>query len=521
MYFDGDNGETERREPCPDALKDDVEEYRSTLIEALGDFSDDIAEKYLEGEEVSAEEIYPVLREATLRRDITPVFCGSAYKNKGVQVLLNGVERYLPTPPDVENSAFDLDNNEAKVKLLPKKDLPLVSLAFKLEDGKYGQLTYVRVYQGSIKKGEFIFNMRTGKKVKVGRLVRMHSDKMEEIEESGPGDIVALFGIECASGDTFTSGERLSMQSMFVPDPVISYSIAPKDKSGQANFSKALNRFGKEDPTFRVSRDDESGETIIAGMGELHLDVYIERMRREYKVDTTVGEPTVAYRETITQPFEYNYTHKKQTGGSGQYGRVAGVMKPISLDANDHLEEGAEPVNTHYQFLDNIVGGVIPREYISSCDKGFRSAMERGVLIGFPVTGVAMELNDGAAHAVDSSDMAFQIASRSAFKDALPKARPVILEPLMKVQVEGPEEFQGGMQTSLIRRRGVIVGSESSHGSVIIDANVPLAEMFGYSTELRSATQGKAEYTMEFAKYGQVPSSVQEELVKKYADNKK
>ena len=521
VYFDGDNGETERREPCPDALKDDVEEYRSTLIEALGDFSDDIAEKYLEGEEVSAEEIYPVLREATLRRDITPVFCGSAYKNKGVQVLLNGVERYLPTPPDVENSAFDLDNNEAKVKLLPKKDLPLVSLAFKLEDGKYGQLTYVRVYQGSIKKGEFIFNMRTGKKVKVGRLVRMHSDKMEEIEESGPGDIVALFGIECASGDTFTSGERLSMQSMFVPDPVISYSIAPKDKSGQANFSKALNRFGKEDPTFRVSRDDESGETIIAGMGELHLDVYIERMRREYKVDTTVGEPTVAYRETITQPFEYNYTHKKQTGGSGQYGRVAGVMKPISLDANDHLEEGAEPVNTHYQFLDNIVGGVIPREYISSCDKGFRSAMERGVLIGFPVTGVAMELNDGAAHAVDSSDMAFQIASRSAFKDALPKARPVILEPLMKVQVEGPEEFQGGMQTSLIRRRGVIVGSESSHGSVIIDANVPLAEMFGYSTELRSATQGKAEYTMEFAKYGQVPSSVQEELVKKYADNKK
>ena len=521
VYFDGDNGETERREPCPDALKDDVEEYRSTLIEALGDFSDDIAEKYLEGEEVSAEEIYPVLREATLRRDITPVFCGSAYKNKGVQVLLNGVERYLPTPPDVENSAFDLDNNEAKVKLLPKKDLPLVSLAFKLEDGKYGQLTYVRVYQGSIKKGEFIYNMRTSKKVKVGRLVRMHSDKMEEIEESGPGDIVALFGIECASGDTFTSGERLSMQSMFVPDPVISYSIAPKDKSGQANFSKALNRFGKEDPTFRVSRDDESGETIIAGMGELHLDVYIERMRREYKVDTTVGEPTVAYRETITQPFEYNYTHKKQTGGSGQYGRVAGVMKPISLDANDHLEEGAEPVNTHYQFLDNIVGGVIPREYISSCDKGFRSAMERGVLIGFPVTGVAMELNDGAAHAVDSSDMAFQIASRSAFKDALPKARPVILEPLMKVQVEGPEEFQGGMQTSLIRRRGVIVGSESSHGSVIIDANVPLAEMFGYSTELRSATQGKAEYTMEFAKYGQVPSSVQEELVKKYADNKK
>lgn len=521
VYFDGDNGETMRREECPAELKDDVEEYRSLLVEALGDFSDDIAEKFLEGEEVSAEEMYPIIREATLRRDLTPVFCGSAYKNRGVQVLLNGVERYLPTPPDVQNTAFDLDNNEAKVVLLPKTDLPLVSLAFKLEDGKYGQLTYVRVYQGTVKKGEFIHNMRTGKKVKVGRLVRMHSDKMEEIEVSGPGDIVALFGIECASGDTFTSGERLSMQSMFVPDPVISYSITPKDKSGQTNFSKALNRFGKEDPTFRVSRDDESGETIIAGMGELHLDVYIERMRREYKVDTIVGEPTVAYRETITREFDYNYTHKKQTGGSGQYGRVAGKMSPIALDVNDHLEEGAEPVNTHYQFHDKIVGGVIPREYISSCDKGFRSAMERGVLIGFPVTGISMVLDDGAAHAVDSSDMAFQIASRAAFKDALPKAKPVILEPLMKVQVEGPEEFQGGMQTSLIRRRGVIVGSETSHGSVIIDANVPLAEMFGYSTELRSATQGKAEYTMEFARYGQVPSSVQEELVKKYADNKK
>jgi elongation factor G len=514
IYFDGDNGETLRVEECPAELEDDVEEYRSKLVEALGDFDDTIMEKFLEGEEVTEEEMIPAIRKGVLSLDLTPVFCGSAYKNKGVQPLLDGVERYLPNPTEVSNYAYDLDNDEAKVELATDPDKPLCMLAFKLEDGKYGQLTYVRVYQGTLRKGDTIYNKRTNKKVKVGRLVRMHSDKMEDIEESPAGDITALFGIDCASGDTFTDDQiNYSMQSMFVPDAVIYYAIEPKDKGGQANFSKALNRFSKEDPTFRVSRDEESGETIIAGMGELHLDVYIERMKREYKVEVIQGQPQVAYRETVTMETPFDYTHKKQTGGSGQYAKIVGVMRPLG----DELK--AE--NKHYNFINKIVGGKIPREYIPSCDNGFQQSLDKGVLIGFPVTDVEMEINDGNFHPVDSSDMAFQIAARAAFKEAMKKAKPVVLEPMMKVQVEGPEEFQGVMQTTLIRRRGNIIGSETGHGSVVIDAHVPLSEMFGYSTELRSATQGKAEYTMEFAQYDKVPSSIQEELMKKYEDRAK
>ena len=511
-YFDGDNGENIRVEDCPVELEDGVEEYRAMLVEALGDFDDGIMEKFLAEEEVTAEELDPVIRKATLSLDLTPVFCGSAYKNKGVQVLLDAVASYLPAPNEITNQAFDLDNNEEKVTLISDPTKPLVALAFKLEDGKYGQLTYTRIYQGTLKKGEFIFNQKTNKKHKLGRLVRMHADKMEDIDEAGAGDIVAMFGIDCSSGDTFTDGEvRYSMQSMHVPEPVISYAVQPKDKGGQTNFSKALNRFSKEDPTFRVRRDEESSETIISGMGELHLEVYIERMRREYKVDTIVGEPQVAYRETITKETPYNYTHKKQTGGSGQYARVAGVMRPIDKDS-----EG----DPHYRFVDKITGGSIPREYVPSCDKGYRDSLDRGVLIESPVTGVEMELNDGQFHAVDSSDMAFQIAARAAFREAMQKAGPVIMEPIMKVQVEGPEEFQGGMQTTLIRRRGNIVGSESRHGSSVIDAHVPLSEMFGYSTELRSATQGKAEFTMEFSHYDRVPAQIQEDLIKKHKEAK-
>jgi elongation factor G len=302
------------------------------------------------------------------------------------------------------------------------------------------------------------------------------------------------------------------MQSMFVPDPVISYAIQPKDKNVLANFSKALNRFSREDPTFRVHRDEESAETIISGMGELHLDIYIERMKREYKVETIVGEPRVAFRETITKIVGYNYTHKKQTGGSGQYARVAGEMRPI-----DPESEG----DKRYRFIDKISGGIIPREFIPSCDNGFRDALERGVLIEAPVTGVEMELNDGQWHAVDSSDMAFKICARTAFKEAMQKAGPVIMEPIMKVQVQGPEEFQGGMQTTLIRRRGTIIGSEAHRGTSTIDSHVPLSAMFGYSTELRSATQGKAEFTMEFSHYDKVPAQIQEELIKKHKEEKK
>ncbi|MCY0987090.1 elongation factor G [Nannocystis sp. ILAH1] len=516
LYFDGDNGENIRREPCPEHLKEAVEEYRLKLVEALGDFDDSIMERFLEGDgaNVTAEEIVPVLRKATLSLNFTAVFCGSAYKNKAVQHLLDGVVKYLPAPDEVKNVAYQIANDGKETEVILKSDeaSPLCALAFKLEEGKYGQLTYIRIYQGHVKKGDTIFNTRTGKKNKVGRLVRMHADEMVDIEEVGAGHIAAFFGIDCASGDTFTGSDVVySMRSMFVPAPVISYAVTPTKKDGLANFSKALNRFSKEDPTFRVHRDEESGETIIQGMGELHLDIYIERMKREYQVETTVGEPQVAYRETITSEVPFTYIHKKQTGGSGQYAKIGGVMRPLPEDAPDKT----------YRFVDNVVGGKIPREYIPSCDNGFKQSLDRGVLIGFPVVGVEMEVNDGAAHAVDSSDMAFQIAARAAFKETMPKAGPQVLEPIMKVAVETPEEFQGGIQGGLVRRRGNIINSESSMGISVIEAHVPLATMFGYSTELRSMSQGKAEYTMEFERYEAVPRQVQDDLIKKYAGNKK
>ncbi|MBK6921444.1 MAG: elongation factor G [Deltaproteobacteria bacterium] len=512
-YFDGANGETVRAAPIPAGYEDKVEEWRAKLCEAVAEFDDALTEKFLEGQELTAEEMMPVIRKATIELKLVPTFCGSAYKNKGVQTMLDGVTSYLPDPTEVTNKAFVREGGTEKEVVLETVDeKPLCSLAFKLEDGRYGQLTYLRLYQGKVSKGDSIYNTRTGQKSKVGRLVRMHADKMEDIDGASAGDIVALFGIDCAAGDTFTGSEvHYSLRSMFVPDPVIFYAVKPKDNAMLANFSKALNRFSKEDPTFKVRRDEESGETIIAGMGELHLDVYIERMRREYKVDTIVGEPQVAYRETIQREVPYEYTHRKQTGGSGQYAKIGGAMRPL-VDA---------PPGEHYRFLDKIVGGIIPREFIPSVDHGFQIAKDRGVLIGFPVVDIEMELNDGGFHAVDSSDIAFQVAARAAFKEAMRKAEPVVLEPLMRVEVETPEDFQGAVQTTLIRRRGIIVGSDTKAGSNAIEAHVPLSEMFGYSTELRSATQGKAEYSMEFEKYAPVPRNVQEALVEKYKDRPK
>jgi elongation factor G len=381
-------------------------------------------------------------------------------------------------------------------------------LAFKLEDGRYGQLTYTRTYQGTLAKGDTVYNRRTGKKVKIGRLCRMHSNEMEEIDSCGSGDIVALFGVDCASGDTFTSdGISCSMTSMHIPEPVISLAVIPADNKAQINMSKALNRFTKEDPTFKTFVDHETGETIISGMGELHLEVYIERMKREYGAVVEVGAPQVSYRETISQRADFNYTHKKQTGGSGQYGRVAGYLEP--------LEEG------EYEFVDSIVGGVIPREFIGSCDKGFKKSLEKGSLCGAPITGVRCVVNDGAYHAVDSSDVAFQLAAIGAFKEGYLKAKPVIMEPIMKVAVEGPSEFQGAVMGSINQRRGMIIGTTEEGNYSVVEAEVPLSEMFGYSTTLRSLTQGKAEFTMEFATFKQVPKGVSEQLMKAYQDERK
>jgi elongation factor G len=392
------------------------------------------------------------------------------------------------------------------VELVADSGLPLAALAFKLQDTAYGQLTYIRIYQGAIRKGAEIFNVRTRRSVKVGRLIRMHADDMEDITSAPPGDIVALFGIECVSGDTFTAGANLAMRSMFVPNPVISLAIKAKDGKNDERMAKALNRFTKEDPTFRTHVDAESKETIIEGMGELHLDVYLERMRREYQAEVTAGAPQVAYRETVTKEAEFDYIHKKQTGGSGQYGRVAGRMEPLA---------GKE-----YEFVDAIRGGSIPTEFIPACDKGFQECMKRGSLLGAPIVGVRMTIDDGASHSVDSSDLAFQQAAIGAFRDAYQRARPEILEPIMRLAVEGPTEYQGNIFSSINQRRGMISSSSEDATFCRIEADVPLAEMFGYSTVLRSLTQGKAEYTMEFARYARVPTSIAEKLKEEFRERK-
>jgi elongation factor G len=506
LYFEGPNGEVIREDEIPAELRDEAEAKREELLDAASMFSEELMEAILEGTPTE-EMIRKAIRTGTLSLEMVPVLMGSAYKNKGVQPMLNAVTEFLPAPKDIANTALDLDNEEKEFQIKPDPDEKLISLAFKLEDGRYGQLTYIRIYQGTLKKGDTIINSRDGKKVKVGRLVRMHSDEMEDIDEAKAGDIVALFGIDCASGDTFTSPDiSVSMSSMHVPEPVISLAILPVDNKAQVNMSKALNRFTKEDPTFRTYVDHETNETIISGMGELHLEVYIERMKREYKAEVQVGQPQVAYRETITQRAEFNYTHKKQTGGSGQFGRVAGYMEP--------MEEG------EYEFVDQIVGGSIPREFISSCDKGFQKSLDKGALAGAPITGVRVAINDGAFHAVDSSDVAFQLAAIGAFKEGYQKAKPVILEPIMKVAVEGPTEFQGAVMGSLNQRRGIIVGTVEEASYTSVEAEVPLSEMFGYSTVLRSLTQGKAEFTMEFATYKQVPRSVSDEIIKKFQEEK-
>lgn len=507
IYFEGDNGTELRYAEIPAHLQADAEKYREEMLDAASMFDDELMEAMLEGTETE-EMINRAIRKGTLTEQFVGVFLGSAYKNKGIQPLLEAVVKFLPDPSEVKNTALDLNNDEAPVELTVNPNDPCVSLGFKLEDGQYGQLTYVRIYQGSLKKGGELYNTRSRKKFKVGRLVRMNSATMEDINKGGPGDIVALFGVDCASGDTFCHPSlNYAMTSMFVPDPVISLAITPKDKKAADQMAKALNRFTKEDPTFQTYVDPESNQTIIKGMGELHLEVYIERMKREYKCDVETGMPQVAYRETITQHADFNYTHKKQTGGSGQYGRVAGFLEP--------LEEG------DYEFVDSIKGGAIPNEFISSCDKGFKASLAKGSLIGFPIVGIKATINDGQSHPVDSSDIAFQLASIGGFKEAYMKAKPVILEPIMKVSIEGPTEFQGNIFAVINQRRGIIVSSTEDDNFSRVESDVPLSEMFGFSTVLRSLTQGKAEFSMEFLKYGKVPVSISETLIKEYEEKRR
>lgn len=507
ISFEGDHGEQLMESEIPAEYLASAESRREELLDAVSLFSDELTEAILE-EQVTEDLIREAIRRGTLSLQITPVLLGSAYKNKGVQELLDAVANYLPSPLDVSTIALDLDHEESEVALRNAIDLPLVMLAFKLEVSRYGQLTYVRIYQGTLQKGDTIINMRSGKKSKIGRIIRMHADQMEDIENAYAGNIVALFGIDCASGDTFTDGQiNYAMSSMHVPEPVISLAIKPKDNKAEMNMSKALTRFTKEDPTFKTYLDEETNETIICGMGELHLDVYVERMRREYQAEVTTGMPKVAYRETVTRLADFNYTHKKQTGGSGQFGRVAGFLEPNP--------------NGDYEFINKITGGAIPSEFIPSCDKGFQACLKKGSLAGFPIVGVKVTINDGAAHSVDSSDLAFQQASIGAFREAYNKAQPVLLEPLMRVVVEAPSEFQGTVLGTLNQRRGIIISTSEDGAFTSVESEVPLAEMFGYSTVLRSATQGKAEFTMEFARYNAVPKNIAEQVMKEQRENQK
>ncbi|RJP42981.1 MAG: elongation factor G [Desulfobacteraceae bacterium] len=502
VYFDGDYGDAVRIEAIPADLLDLAREKRDILIDAATMFSDELTEAVLEETEITERLLMSAVRTGTLKREITPVLMGSAYKNKGIQTLLDAVTHFLPSPMDVSNIAMDIDDPEKQIILSGKADDPLVALAFKLEDGHYGQLSYIRLYQGMLKKGDVAVNMRNRQKIKVGRIVRMHADQMEDVERISAGYIGAFFGIDCSSGDTFAApGLNLSMTSMFVPEPVISLAIKPVNLQSEKNMAKALSRFTKEDPTFRAFTNEETNETIISGMGELHLEIYLERMKREYQSDIISGEPRVAYRETISARSEFDYTHKKQTGGSGQYGRISGYLEPAP--------------DQDFIFENKVTGGSIPTQFIPACEKGFKACLEKGPYMKYPVTGIKVVINDGASHTVDSSDIAFQAAARGSFQQGYVKASPILLEPIMKVVVETPGEFQGNVMGSMNQRRGIIIGAHDVGYTTVIEARVPLAEMFGYATVLRSLTQGKAQFTMEFDAYKQVPKSVLDKLREK------
>lgn len=471
------------------------------MIETLADVDDEIGEIFLDEKVPSAEQIKAAVRRATIALKFTPVFMGSALADKSVQPMLDAVCDYLPNPAEVENLALDKNQGEKPVKLVSYNSLPFVGLAFKLEESNYGQLTYIRVYQGSLKKGMNVFNARSDKRIKIPRIVRMHSNEMEEVPEIGAGEICAVFGVDCASGDTFTDGGLpYSMTSMFVPDPVISLSIKPKTTNQTANFSKAMNRFQREDPTFRVHVDAESEETIISGMGELHLDIYVERMRREYKVEVETGKPQVAYRETITQHVTFDHTLKKQTGGAGDFARVAGFMEPIEPGENGYVPS---------KFKEEVTGGSISEKFLFACEKGFMMSCQKGPLIGHPVLGTRMIINDGAIHITDSSEMAFKNATQQAFRKAFREAKPQVLEPLMKTTITAPNEFQGNIVGLLNKRNAIINATEIGPEDFTLHADCSLNAMFGFSSQLRAATQGKGEFGMEFSHYAPAPGQIQ------------
>lgn len=504
IYSEGAKGEIVREDEVPADVLEFAKEKRQVLINTLADVDDVITDAVLEERDPSIDEIKGAIRRATIALKFTPVLMGSALADKSVQPMLDAVVDYLPNPAEVENLALDQRRAEASVKLVSYNSLPFVGLAFKLEESNFGQLTYIRVYQGSLRKGQFVANARDGKKVKIPRIVRMHSNEMEEVQEIGAGEICAVFGIDCASGDTFTeSGLSYSMTSMFVPDAVISLSIKPKHTKDTPNFSKAISRFQREDPTFRVHVDTESGESIISGMGELHLDIYVERMKREYKVEVITGQPQVAYRETINKHVPFDHLLKKQTGGSGDYARVVGYLEPTGELSENKFEQ-------------QIVGGTIAEKFLFACDKGFQQSCQTGPLLGHRVLGTTMVINDGATHMTDSSEMAFKNATQQAFRKAFLAAGPQVLEPLMKTVITAPNEFQGNIVGLLNKRNAVINDTEIGPEEFTVHADCSLNAMFGFSSQLRAASQGKGEFSMEFSHYSPAPPQLQKELVAKY-----
>jgi elongation factor G len=515
IYFDGNDGEKVRYAEVPAEYAAEVKKYRHHMLETLAMYSDELMELLLAEEEPSIDLIHKVTKEAVQAQGFTPVFVGSAYKNKGVQPLLDAIVRYLPSPLERKVTARKWDEPSQTIPLEPDPTKPFVGMAFKIVEDPFGQLTFMRIYQGQVNKGDMLYNQRTGRKDRFSRIVKMHADKREEIDSAEAGDIVAIMGIDCASGETYCSEPKYcTLESMFVPKPVIKVSVTPTSRADADKMSKALQRFRKEDPTFNVFNDEETSETIIAGMGELHLDIYVERIRREYKVELEVGAPKVSYRESPTRKAEFNFKHKKQTGGSGQYAHIVGWFEPITQTTN---EEGEE-LDTTFQFEEEVVGGRIPKNFIPSIEKGFRAVIGKGPIAEYPVVGLKAVVNDGSYHEVDSSDRAFQTCAENCFREHFKDTKPVLLEPVMKVEIECPEHFQGPITGDLISRRGMIINTDMRDGITNILAEVPLAETFGYATDIRSMSQGQGTFTMELASYKRVPASVQEDIV---ADKKK